>query len=117
MRDQIHKLARALRAKGLKPGDRVLLVSENRPEWPIIDLAVLRAGGVTVPAYTTNTEDDHLHLLTNSGASMVAVSNGKLAKPLLPAITKAGSVKLILSIDDMKVMTAPASRRWAGTRP
>ncbi|MGI9419947.1 MAG: AMP-dependent synthetase/ligase [Geminicoccaceae bacterium] len=105
VRDQVHKLARALRAKGLKPGDRVLLVSENRPEWPIIDLAVLRAGGVTVPAYTTNTEDDHLHLLTNSGASMVAVSGGKLAKPLLPAITKAGSVKLILSIDDMKVMT------------
>ncbi|MGI9500425.1 MAG: AMP-binding protein, partial [Geminicoccaceae bacterium] len=67
-RDQVHRLARTLRAKGLEPGDRVLLVSENRPEWPIVDLAVLRAGGVTVPAYTTNTEDDHLHLLTDSGA-------------------------------------------------
>ena len=39
-------------------GDRVLLVSENRPEWCIADLAVMTAGGITVPAYTTNTVDD-----------------------------------------------------------
>ncbi len=101
VRNRVHRLARALRSKGLKPGDRVLLVSENRPEWPIIDLAVLRAGGVTVPAYTTNTEDDHLHLLTNSGAAFVVVSNDKLAKPLLPAIKKAGSVKLLLTLSPL----------------
>ncbi|MEM8949631.1 MAG: AMP-dependent synthetase/ligase [Pseudomonadota bacterium] len=102
VQNTVHRLAKALRAKGLKPGDRVLLVSENRPEWPIVDLAILRAGGVTVPAYTTNTEDDHLHLLTNSGATIVVVSGSKLAKPLLPAIAKAGSVKLLLSIDEME---------------
>ncbi|MEM7042651.1 MAG: AMP-dependent synthetase/ligase [Pseudomonadota bacterium] len=105
VRDQIHRLSRAFRAKGLKPGDRVLLVSENRPEWAITDLAILRAGGVTVPAYTTNTTDDHLHLLTDSGASMVVVSGKKLSKALLPAITKAKSVKLLLTIDDMTLGT------------
>ena len=99
--DRVHRLAKALRSKGLKPGDRVLLVSENRPEWPIVDLAVLRAGGVTVPAYTTNTEDDHLHLLTDSGAAFVVVSNDKLAKSLLPAIEKAGSVKLLLTLSPL----------------
>ncbi|MEZ5931330.1 MAG: long-chain fatty acid--CoA ligase [Alphaproteobacteria bacterium] len=98
VRQRIHQLSRALRAKGLKPGDRVLLVSENRPEWPITDLAVLRAGGVTVPAYTTNTTDDHLHLLTDSGAAFVVVSGDKLAKALLPAIRKAGSVKLLITL-------------------
>ena len=45
-----------LRARGIAPGDRVLLVSENRPEWLIADLAIMAAGGITVPAYTTNTE-------------------------------------------------------------
>lgn len=105
VRNRVHRLAKALRAKGLKPGDRVLLVSENRPEWPIVDLAVLRAGGVTVPAYTTNTRDDHLHLLTDSGAAIVVVSNDKLAKPLLPAIKKAGGVKLLLTIDAMQTAT------------
>jgi len=96
--DHVHRLARALRAQGLKPGDRVLLVSENRPEWPIVDLAVLRAGGITVPAYTTNTEEDHHHLLTDSGAAFAVVSGDKLAKSLLPAIKKAGSVNLLLSL-------------------
>ncbi len=101
VRNRVHSLAKALRAKGLKPGDRVLLVSENRPEWPIVDLAVLRAGGVTVPAYTTNTKDDHHHLLTDSGASMVVVSGNKLAKPLLPAIKKAGDVNLLLTLSPL----------------
>jgi len=98
VRDQVHRLARAFREKGLQPGDRVLLVSENRPEWAIVDLAILRAGGITVPAYITNTEDDHLHLLTDSGAVFAAVSGDKLAKALLPAIQRAGNVKLLLTM-------------------
>ena len=101
VKELVHKLSRALIAKGLKRGDRVLLVSENRPEWPIVDLAVLRAGGVTVPAYTTNTVDDHLHLLTDSGASFAVVSNDKLAKSLLPALKKASKVKALLTIDKL----------------
>ncbi len=99
VQDRIHRLSRALRAKGLKPGDRVLLVSENRPEWPIVDLAILRAGGVAVPAYTTNTVDDHLHLLADSGAKMVVVSNDKLADQLLPAVKRSPAVMLLLTID------------------
>lgn len=101
VRDQVHRFSRALRAKGLKPGDRVLLVSENRPEWPIADLAILRAGGVTVPAYTTNTVDDHLHLLTDSGAAMVIVSNDKLAKNLLPAVRQSPDVICLVTVDGL----------------
>jgi len=63
---QVRALAGGLLALGLTEGDRVLLVSENRPEWALADLAVMAAGGITVPAYTTNTTADHLHLLANS---------------------------------------------------
>ena len=66
--------AEGLRAMGLVSGDRVMLVSENRPEWCLADLAIMAAGCVTVPAYTTNTERDHLHVLENSGARAVVVS-------------------------------------------
>ena len=66
-------LARALRAQGLAPGDRVLLVAENRPEWLIADLAIMAAGGITVPAYTTNTAREHAYLLAHSGATAVVV--------------------------------------------
>ena len=107
VRDHVHRLARAFRAKGLKPGDRVLLVSENCPEWAITDLAVLRVGGVTVPAYITNTEDDHHHLLTDSGAAFVVVSGDKLAKSLLPAIQKSDSVKLLLTLNPLSANHDP----------
>ena len=75
-------LAAALHAIGLEPGDRVMLVSENRPEWLISDLAIMAAGCVTVPAYTTNTERDHQHIIDDSGARAVIVSTQKLARTL-----------------------------------
>jgi long-chain acyl-CoA synthetase len=78
----------------LKPGERVMLVSENRPEWCISDLAIMAAGCITVPTYITNTERDHAHIIENSGARAVIVSTQKLADTLLKAvrldISKAG---------------------------
>src|SRR5688500_9037461 len=65
---QVAALAASLRDLGLVPGDRVVLVSENRPEWLIADLAIMAAGCITVPTYTTNTTRDHAHILSNSGA-------------------------------------------------
>jgi long-chain acyl-CoA synthetase len=58
-----------------------MLVSENRPEWLISDLAIMAAGCVTVPTYSTNTERDHQHILDDSGARAVIVSTAKLARP------------------------------------
>ncbi|HWK34934.1 AMP-dependent synthetase/ligase [Sphingomonas sp.] len=98
---QVASLTTALKAQGLKPGDRVMLVSENRPEWCITDLAVMAAGGVTVPAYTTNTERDHAHILENSGACMVVVSTPKLAKVLMPAVLRS-SVRIVIGIDEQR---------------
>ena len=72
--DQVCLLAESLRALGLNEGDRVALVSENRPEWCIADLAIMAAGCISVPTYITNTERDHAHILDNSGARAVVVS-------------------------------------------
>lgn len=83
--DRAKALSRGLRALGLKAGDRVGLVSENRPEWMIADLAVMAARGITTPAYTTNTVDDHVHILSDSGAKFVFVSSAKLAERVVPA--------------------------------
>ncbi|MEA3060211.1 MAG: long-chain acyl-CoA synthetase [Sphingomonadales bacterium] len=91
---QVASLAASLKRIGLEPGDRVALVSENRPEWLISDLAIMAAGCVTVPTYTTNTERDHAHVLGNSGARAVIVSNQKLAKNLIPAVSTLSSSRL-----------------------
>ena len=90
---QVAALADSLRRIGLNPGDRVMLVSENRPEWLIADLGIMAAGCVTVPTYTTNTTRDHQHILANSGAAAVIVSTQKLAKALVPAVLFASSCR------------------------
>ena len=91
--------AEGLRRMGLADGDRVMLVSENRPEWCLADLAIMAAGLVTVPAYVTNTERDHAHVLENSGARAVIVADAKLAKPLLPAVLRTDSVAHLIAIE------------------
>jgi long-chain acyl-CoA synthetase len=101
---QVSSLASGLKAIGLQPGDRVMLVSENRPEWCISDLAIMAAGCVTVPTYVTNTERDHTHILENSGARAVIVSTAKLARALLPAAIRASESRFVIGIDDLRVM-------------
>ena len=100
---QVCLVAEALRGLGLKDGERVVLVSENRPEWCLADLAVMAAGLITVPAYTTNTERDHAHVLENSGAAAVIVSDAKLAKPLLPAVLRADKLRHVVAIESFKL--------------
>ncbi len=99
---QVASLATALQALGLKQGDRVMLVSENRPEFCITDLAIMAAGCVTVPTYTTNTERDHQHIIENSGACAIVVSNIKLAKTLLPAAIRSSSARMVIGIDEVR---------------
>jgi long-chain acyl-CoA synthetase len=100
--DQVCLIAERLRALGLGDGERVVLVSENRPEWCIADLAIMAAGCVTVPAYVTNTERDHLHILENSDASAVIVSTEKLGRTLLPAVLRTNSVRHVIGIEPLR---------------
>ncbi|KUO56674.1 MAG: AMP-dependent synthetase [Sphingomonadales bacterium BRH_c3] len=99
--DHVCLLAENLRTLGLRDGDRVCLVSENRPEWCIADLAIMAAGCVTVPTYVTNTERDHAHILDNSGARAVIVSTERLLQPLHPAILATGIIEHVIGIEDL----------------
>lgn len=99
--DQVASLAAALKAEGLRPGETVALVSENRPEFCIADLAIMAAGCVSVPTYTTNTTRDHAHILTDSGAAAVVVSTAKLAKALMPAVLRS-QVRLVIGMEPLR---------------
>lgn len=83
--EKITRLGAALRAMGVDKGDRVVIVSENRPEWMIADFAIMAIGAVSVPTYTTNTVRDHLHIIENSGAKAAIVSTKNLARSFLRA--------------------------------
>ena len=92
-------LARGLKERGIERGDRVVIVSENRPEWLIADLAIMTLGAITTPAYTTNTSEDHLHLLRDSGAKTVIVSTETLLENLLPAVQKVPAIEMVVIMD------------------
>ncbi len=100
---QVASVAASLKAIGLNPGDRVMLVSENRPEWCIADLAIMAAGCITVPTYTTNGERDHQHIIEDCGARAVFVSNSKLAQAVMPAAIRATDASHLIGFDDLRV--------------
>jgi long-chain acyl-CoA synthetase len=113
---QVAALAASLKAIGLEAGDRVALVSENRPEWLIADLAIMAAGCVTVPTYTTNTTRDHAHVLGNSGARAAIVSSQKLARNLVPAVLTSAECHHVIGIEDIRAGQVPDwvnVHRWA----
>ena len=96
-------LAKNLKAMGLKMGDRVMLVSENRPEWCIADLGIMAAGCITVPTYVTNLERDHQHILDNSQSRAVIVSTTKLAQNLMPAVIRSSDCEFVIGMEPLKV--------------
>jgi long-chain acyl-CoA synthetase len=100
-------LAAGLTALGLARGDRVALLSENRPEWGLADLAIMAAGAISVPVYTTNTVADHLHILNNSGAKLAIASTRALAERMLAAAAEADHVPAIVTIEPLRLAQSP----------
>ncbi len=97
----VRALARGLIALGVKPGDRVALIAENRPEWLISDLAIMSVGAITVPAFSTNTIDDNRHVLTHSGARGVIISSPSIAKRSLPAALMAPELSFLIAMEPL----------------
>jgi long-chain acyl-CoA synthetase len=91
--------ARHLRAAGVRPGDRVVIASENRPEYPVAEIALMAIRAVPVPAYVTNTVADHAHILRDSGARAVIVSTTVLAERLREAGRLADGLDLLVVMD------------------
>ncbi|MBM3733506.1 MAG: long-chain fatty acid--CoA ligase [Acidimicrobiia bacterium] len=96
---RVSALARGLVAAGVEPGDRVVLASENRPAWVIADLAIMAIGGITVPAYITNTVADYAHILRDSGAKGVIVSQRRFAERIAAAADQAPDLRFIAAMD------------------
>ena len=96
----IFKLSKTIK-ENLKEGDRCLLVSENRPEWFISDLAIMLSGGITVPAYTTYTEDDYKYLIEDCEPTVVIVSNNDMLKKLNTTINEKNFIKKIITFDEV----------------
>ncbi|MAF48561.1 MAG: long-chain fatty acid--CoA ligase [Rhodospirillales bacterium] len=106
--DEVSKLARGLRKLGVGPGDRVVLCSESRPEWPLAIIAIMAIGGIAVPAYTTNTVADHLHILADSGAVGAITSSTALSERVLAA-SQTHNIKFLITMDKFETAQSPGT--------
>ena len=93
---RVRHVALGLSALGIRAGDRVALLSENRPEWSITDLAILSLGAANVPIYTTQAVDQVEFILSDSGARAIFISGRKVFKHARAALENLSlPVKLI----------------------
>ena len=97
----IFKLSKTIK-NNVKEGDRCLLVSENRPEWFISDLAIMLSGAITVPAYTTYTEEDYKYLIEDCEPTVVIVSNNDMLKKLNKIINEKDFIKKVITFDEVE---------------
>ena len=98
--ERVKRIAAGLAALGVKAGDRVAIISENRPEWSFVDLAILSLRAVNVPIYTTQAVEQISYILENSGAKMLFVSGKKLWKHAEVAIRSVERLEKLIFFDD-----------------
>jgi len=96
----VKSVARSLLDIGILKGDRVIILSENRPEWQIADLAIMSIGAITVPVYTTSTTEDYSHVINHSGARCIIISSHELCLKALPAIESSTDCKNVIKINE-----------------
>jgi len=109
---RIRKIALGLSSLGVKAGDKIAIISENRPEWSLTDLAILSLRAVNVPIYTTQAVEQIRFILENSGAKMLCVSGKKLFEHAEEAIRSVEALERLIFFDSD---AAPAEDRRALT--
>lgn len=96
---RIRRIALGLARLGIRAGDRVAIISENRPEWSLTDLAILSLRAVNVPIYTTQAVEQIRYILENSGAKMLCISGKKLYKHAEEAIRSVERLEKLIFFD------------------
>jgi long-chain acyl-CoA synthetase len=97
-----NRLSKGLIELGVKPGDKVAMVANNRTEWHIVDLAVLQIGGVTVPIYPTITEEDYEYILQDAAAPIIFISDKDLYTKIKRVKEKLSSLQHLFTFNEVE---------------
>ena len=92
----VARIAHTLHAWGIRPGDRIAILSENRPEWPIADMASLLLGAVTVPLYTTLTAEQTAFVLNDAGCRAIFLSSDQQLHKILSILHQTQMEKIVV---------------------
>jgi long-chain acyl-CoA synthetase len=107
-------LAAALERRGVRPGERIALLSENRPEWTLTDYAILGMGAVTIPLYPTLLEPDLEYILRDSDSKGIVVATDVQLRKVLNVWSRLPALKFVLAMDCAKAAGTGADC-WEGS--
>jgi len=102
-KNKVFHLALALNKLGFKKGDKLILLSENRPEWVMTDFAVICQGGMTVPVYTSLTASQAEYIIQDSDASIVVVSDRNQREKIESVKANLGKVKHFITFESENI--------------
>lgn len=100
MGDTIRQIARGLLALGVQPGDRVGIFAENRPEWALVDFAILAVGGISVPIYATNTKPQAAYIVGETDMSILFTGDQGNYDKALALAADFPALRHIIALDD-----------------
>jgi long-chain acyl-CoA synthetase len=103
--DRVRHAARGLSSLGVRRGDRVAILSENRPEWAVADFACLTIGLTDVPIYPTLPADQIAYMLKDSGAVAIFVSNKTQAEKIREIRSQLPALQTVIGFDDIPGLT------------
>ncbi len=88
---------------GIKPGDKVGIVSSNRPEWNMLDFAIMQIGAVSIPIYPTISQDDYRHILNHAEMKMIFIEGKELGRKLKPIFLETKTLKHVFTFNEQDV--------------
>ena len=100
--DLANKLSTGLLKLGIGPGDKVAIISNNRPEWIITDLAILQIGAVNVPIYPTISDKDYEFIFNDSEVKITFVSDSEILEKVRTAQGSSPSLKSVFTYDNIE---------------
>ena len=98
--DAVNNISYGLLALGAKKGDNIGIVGGNRPQWNMLDMAIMQIGAISIPIYPTISQDDYRHILNHAEMKMIFIDGRDLSKKLEPVMPEVKTLKEIFLFDE-----------------
>ena len=113
MGDTIRQIARALLAAGVQPGDRIGLFAQNRPEWTLVDFAILAVRAISVPIYATNTSDQAAYIINDTAMTIIFTGDQENNDKIQAIKNHVPSLKTIVTFDEQVAISGPQLQHFS----
>ena len=100
--DNCNRVSYALLSMGLKKGDKIAIISNNRPEWNFTDFGISQIGAVSVPIYPTISSDEYAYILGHAEPKLIFISDKSLYEKIKPLADKIPAISDIYTFDKIE---------------